>query len=107
MRHLEGESGEQAFLLVADHFSNMLYGMAAGSKAPPLAWMNRFLTKLTPGNEKGKYVTMDQGGEMSKNSEVRKLFEQHKYSIHPTAHGSSHQNAPAERSIQTIGSTLF
>ena len=37
MRHLEGESGEQAFLLVADHFSDMLYRMAAGSKSPPLA----------------------------------------------------------------------
>ena len=36
LRQLEGEHGEQAFLIVADHFSGMLYGMAAGSKAPPL-----------------------------------------------------------------------
>ncbi|MCP4167411.1 MAG: DDE-type integrase/transposase/recombinase, partial [Chloroflexi bacterium] len=106
LRQLEGENGEQAFLIVADHFSGMLYGMAAGSKAPPLLWLNRLLTELTPRNEKGKYVTMDQGGEMAKNGEVRKLMGRHKYAIRPTAPGASHQNAPAERPIQTFGNAM-
>ncbi len=106
MRYFEGDNGEQAFLLVADHYSDMLFGMAAGSKAPPTTWLNRLLTELTPNNEKGKYATMDQGGEMARNGEIRQLFERHKYSIRPTAPGASHQNAPAERPIQTIGNAL-
>ena len=106
MRQLTGDNNEQAFLLVADHFSDMLYGIAAGSKAPPLVWLNRLLTELTPGNERGKYVTMDQGGEMAKNGDVRKLFERHKYALRPTAPGASHQNAPAERPIQTFGNAM-
>ena len=74
VRQLEGLNGEQAFLIVADHYSDILYGMAAGSKAPPLAWMNRLLTELIPGNERGKYVTMDLGGEMARKSDVRRIL---------------------------------
>ena len=106
VRQLEGLNGEQAFLIFANHYSDILYGMAAGSKAPPLAWMNRLLTVLTPGNECGMYVTMDLGGEMLRNSDVRLMFENKKYAIRPTAPGESHQNAPAEIPIQTIGNAM-
>ena len=84
----------------------MLYGMVAGSKAPPLLWLNRLLTELTPRNEKGKYVTMDQGGEMAKNGQVHRLFGLHRYAIRPTAPVASHHNTPAERPIQTFGNAM-
>ena len=68
--------------------------------------MNRLLTEMTPGNERRKYATMDQGGEMARNSEVQSLFGKHTYAIWPTSPGSSHQNAPAKRPIQTIGNAM-
>jgi len=43
------------------------------SKALPINWLRDFLEKHAPACS-GKYVFMDQGGELYNNPEVRKLF---------------------------------
>ena len=46
MQKLTGIDGSQAYLLVSDHYSDHLWGILAGSKSPPLVWLNRLLTRI-------------------------------------------------------------
>jgi hypothetical protein len=38
---LSGCNGEKAYLIIADHFWDYLWGLAVDGKAPPLDWLNR------------------------------------------------------------------
>jgi hypothetical protein len=105
MRMLTGINGEQAYLLVADHKTDKLFGYTSDSKAPPIEWINKLLTKYSPAME-GKYACMDLGSELGRSNEVLNLLEKHGYEIRPTAPEASYQNAPAERPHQTIGNML-
>jgi len=51
----------------------MKHGDTRVSKALPINWLRNFLEKHAPACS-GKYVFMDQGGELYNNPEVRKLF---------------------------------
>ena len=57
IQKLTGVDVSKAYLLASDHFNDHLWGIAAGSKSPPLAWINRLLTRILP-DVQGKYVTM-------------------------------------------------
>ena len=54
----------------------------------------------------GKYVYMDQGGELLNNPEVKNLLTKSGYTIHPTGTDASCQNVPAKRGHQTITDTV-
>jgi hypothetical protein len=43
-----GWNGETAYLIIADHFSDCLWGLAADGKSPPLAWLNRWYAQYAP-----------------------------------------------------------
>jgi len=60
-------------MLATDHFSRMKHGNTRVSKASPINWLRDFIQKHAPACP-GKYVFMDQGGELYNNPEVRKLF---------------------------------
>lgn len=45
---------------------------------------------------------MDQGGELFKNPNVRKIFEKRGFKINPTIMDESHQNGPVEQSHCTV-----
>jgi len=68
-----GLNRETSWILVTDHFSRMKHGNTRVSKASPIDWLRDFLEKHAPACS-GKYVFMDQGGELYNNPEVCKLF---------------------------------
>ena len=85
----------------------MLFGEPFCSKAPPLDFLNRWLAKYgLPLDVSGKYVRMDQGGELGRCPEVVQLFEAAGYTVELTAPDSSHQNGPSEHPHCTIGDAL-
>ena len=75
------------------------------SKASPLAWLRSFLTKHAPDCE-GKYVFLDQGGELYRNPKVVALFEEFGYTVRPTGADSSNQNGPVERGHLTVANAV-
>ncbi len=105
MKLLTSDDGDQSYLLLADHAMHRLFGIATGSKRPPLKWLNQWLSRFSPeGNN--KYACMDQGGELGKSREVRIMLERFGYHIRVTAPEGSHQNSPGERPHQIIGDSL-
>jgi hypothetical protein len=102
----QGINGETAYLIVADHCMDVLWGIATDGKAPPIVWLNRWFAQYTPSAAPFYYAALDEGGEMAKNPDVLRLLERHGYGVRPTAPDSSFQNAPGERPHQDIGTSL-
>jgi len=98
-------NGETSWILVTDHFSRMKHGDTWVSKASPINWLRDFLVKHAPVCS-GKYVFMDQGGELYNNPEVRKLFTWFGYEIRPTSDDVSNQNAPVERGHLVVANAI-
>jgi hypothetical protein len=90
-----GLNGETCWILVTDHFSCMKHGECHQSKASPLNWLEKFLKQYSPDCH-GKYVHMDQGGELYRNPQVCKLFQDYGYEICPSGADASNQNGPVE-----------
>ena len=108
LKQLVGLNGETCYLLIADHFSGMLFGEVFRSKAPPLDYLRSFLTRHAPDPRScpDLYVRFDLGGELGQSLAVVQLFESFHYVVEPTARDSSNSNAPAERPHRTIGDAL-
>jgi len=100
-----GLNGETSWILVTNHFSRMKHGNTRVSEASPINWLRNFLEKHAPACS-GKYVFMDQGGELHNKPEVRKLFTQFGYEIRPTGAAVSNQNAPVERGQLVVANTI-
>jgi hypothetical protein len=101
-----GLNGETAYLLLADHKMDMLFGIATVGKSPPLAWLNRWLDQYRPSQVAFRYACMEGGGELANNGDIQKLLAHNAYAIFPTAPASLFQNAPGERPHQDIGASL-
>jgi hypothetical protein len=101
-----GLNGETAYLLLANHKTEKLFGIATVGKAPPLSWMNRWLTQYQPSQVPFHYACMDGGDELANNGDVQKLLAQHGYILRPTAPASYFQNDPGKRPHQDIGAGL-
>jgi hypothetical protein len=101
-----GWNGETSYLIIADHFSDYLWGLDADGKALPLAWLNRWFAQYAPTAAKFRYCFMDQGGELANNKDIQALLAYHRYTPHPTGGDASWQNAPGERPHLTIGYQL-
>ena len=76
-----GLHGERAWILIKDHFSWYLFGTSLKSKGSPLNWLCNHLSFYNPGvgTNCGRYVHMDQGGELYKNPRVQIFFEQQSF----------------------------
>ena len=61
-----GLNGETSWILLTDHFTRMKHGDTRVSKASPIHWLRHFLEQHAP-NCPGKYVFLDQGGELYHN----------------------------------------
>jgi len=70
-----GIHGETYYLLVYDHVTERLDGACQQSKAPPIAWLKKWLTKNVKDDVKDQCVFMDQGGELHRSKAIRDLFE--------------------------------
>ena len=81
--------------------------MCRQSKAPPIAWLRRWLTKHVDASVKDRYVFMDQGGELYKSKAIRDLFEKEfDYEIRPTGMAAHHQNGLVERANQSVDKAI-
>ncbi|KAG7341208.1 hypothetical protein IV203_023159 [Nitzschia inconspicua] len=83
-----GLNGETCWILVTDHFTRVVFGDTRISKASPIEWLLSFLRQYSPQCQ-GKYVYLDQGGELYANPAVRAFFEQFGYAIRPTGADAS------------------
>ena len=101
----EGINGETAWIVVSDHFTGIKHGDTRISKTAPLHWLEHFFSQYNP-KCKGKYVYLDQGGELFNNPDVRNLFATYKYEILPTGTDASHQNGPVERAHRTLANSM-
>ena len=54
----------------------------------------------------GKYVYLDQGGELYRNPKVVALFKRFGYTVRPTGADSSNQNGPVERAHLTVANAI-
>jgi len=70
-----GIHGETCYLLMYDHATERLDGVCQQSKAPPVAWLKKWLTKNVKDDVKDRHVFMDQGGELYRSKVIRDLFE--------------------------------
>jgi len=107
LSQLRGLDGETCYCLLVCHYSGMLFGEPFRSKAPPIDFLNRWLAKYgLPTTVSGKYVRMDQGGELGRCPDIVSLFEAAGYNPELTAPNSSHQNGPGERPHRTIADAM-
>jgi len=98
-----GIHGETCYLLLYDHATERLDGVCQQLKAPPIAWLKKWLTKNMKDDVKDRYVFMDQGGELHRSKAIRDLFEKEfGYEIRVMGTGAHHQNGLVERANQTI-----
>ncbi|KAG7374842.1 reverse transcriptase RNA-dependent DNA polymerase [Nitzschia inconspicua] len=100
-----GLNGETCWILVTDHFIRAVFGDTRVSKASPIEWLRSFLRQHSP-QCPGKYVYLDQGGELYANPAVRALFEEFGYAVRPTGADASNQNGPVERAHLTVANAL-
>ena len=104
-RDYVGLNGETSWILISDHKTRQTYGDTRLSKGSPIEWLRQFLDDHSP-NCSDKYVYMDQGGELYRNPEVRRLFQSYGYDIKPTGAGASNQNGPVERMHLTMANGI-
>jgi hypothetical protein len=97
---------QRAYLVIAGHSTDVIWGFPWDSKIPPIDWMNRWFSQYAPRDAGHTYFCMYQGGELAHNKEVNDLVLVHRYVVSTTGGDTSHQNAPCEHPHQTIGYTL-
>ena len=100
-----GLNGETAWILVTDHFAGRKHGDTRINKASPLHWLKNFLQNHSP-NCPGKYVYLDQGGELYNNPEIVRLFKRFGYDVRPTGAEASNQNGPVERAHLSVANAI-
>eukprot|EP00957_Ditylum_brightwellii_P009278 701885-Ditylum_brightwellii.AAC.1 len=104
MKKLTSLDGSMVCTIVTDHYSDAIWTICTASKHPPIAWLNKVLSKFERKGE--RYVVLDLGGELGKHPEVRLLLQQHGYNVHPTAPDASCQNTLRECPHQIIANTI-
>jgi hypothetical protein len=99
-----GPEEEKCYLLIADHYSCMLFGCCFVQKTPPSEYLDNWLHVMHPCiiNIPDKYVRMDLGSELGLSHKVDQVFKKYSYTIECTAPNSSVMNAPVERPHQTV-----
>ena len=102
-----GVHGEMCYLLLHNHATERLDGACRQSKAPPIAWLKKSLTKNVKDDAKDRHVFMDQGGESHRSKAIRDLFEKEfGYEMRVTGTGAHHQNGLVERANQTMDKAI-
>jgi len=98
---------ETCYLLVYEHATERLDGVCRQSKAPPTAWLKKWLTKNVKDDVKDRCVFMDQGGELCRSKAIMDLFEKEfGCEIRVAGTGAHHQNGLVERANQTLDKAI-
>jgi hypothetical protein len=104
---LTGLSGGNAYCIVYDFKTEVLFGITSQVKRLSLPWLHLLLTRIAPPASVTRHIIrMDLGGETGLNPDVQEILDRHGYITQPTGAGSSSQNGMAERPHQTIANAI-
>jgi hypothetical protein len=105
-KRLIGINGGNAYCIIYNFFSELLFGATIKGKIIPLAWLHALLTRITLNDHPGRIIRLDLGGETGKKPEFTGLFLKHQYILQPTGSRASSQNGSVECPHSTIGVTI-
>jgi hypothetical protein len=104
---LTGLNGGNAYCIVYDFKTEVLFGITSQGKRISLPWLHLLLTRIAPPDSVSRHIIrMDLGGETGLNPDVQELLDRHGYITQPTGAGSSSQNGMAEHPHQTIANAI-
>jgi hypothetical protein len=104
---LTGLNGGNAYCIVYDFKTEVLFGVTSQGKRLSLPWLHLLLTRIAPpASVTRRIIRMDLCGETGLNPDVQELLDRHGYITQPTGAGSSSQNGMAERPHQTIANAI-
>ena len=97
--------GFSSYLIIVDAFSRYTWVFLTSSKEPPLDILKEFLRDhgLQRGN---RTIRTDQGGELYRSLQFRKMAHLSGYKVQPTGSDDSAQNGIAERPNRTFGNMM-
>jgi hypothetical protein len=61
-KRLTGINGNNAYYVIYDFFSELVFGVTSRGKTIPLAWIHILLTRIAPRDTPGRIVRLDLGG---------------------------------------------
>jgi hypothetical protein len=105
-KRLEGINGGNAYCLIYDFKSELIFGVTMSGKTIPVTWLHLLLTRIAPRGTPGRIVRLDLGGETGKNPTLAALFVKHNYIMQPTGASASSQNGSGERPNSSIGNAI-
>jgi hypothetical protein len=76
-KRITGVNGNNAYCVIYDFFSELVFGVTSRGKTIPLAWLNILLTRIAPHNTPVRIVRLDLGGDTGKNPDIQALFLKH------------------------------
>jgi hypothetical protein len=104
---LTGINGCNAYCIVYDFLTEVIFGITLIGKLTPLTWLHILLTRIAPpASVTRRIVRMDLGGETGLNPDINALLTRHCYVTQPTGASASNQNPTAERPHQTIANAI-
>jgi hypothetical protein len=78
-KRLTGVNGNNAYCVIYDFFSELVFRVTSSGKTIPLAWLHILLTRIAPRDTLGRIVRLDLGGKTGKNPDIQALFFKHGY----------------------------
>jgi hypothetical protein len=104
---LTGINGCNAYCIVYDFLTEVIFGITLIVKLTPLTWLHTLPTRIAPpASVTRRIVRMDLGGEAGLNPDINAVLTRHDYVTQPTGAGASNQNPTAERLRQTIANAI-
>jgi hypothetical protein len=100
---LMGINCNNAYCIIYDFMSELIFGVTMRGKIIPLTWIHILLTHIAPHGTHGCIVRLDLCGETGKNPEIAAMFLKYKYIMQSTSARDSSQNGMGERPHHTIG----
>ena len=94
--------GYNSYAIIVDKATRWMWILLTKSKIPPIDFTRKILQSFGPRTYQGR-VTTDQGGELARSEEFRKMVSEENYILQPTAAYTPKQNGLAERPNRTLG----
>ena len=95
--------GYNCYLIIVDEFTRYMWIMLAKDKSPPIDFIRDFLDKHGDKNYATRAVRSDQGGELWKCNDFKKVVIESKFLLEPTGADDAAQNGIAENPNKTLG----
>ena len=94
--------GFNSYAIIVDKATRWMWILLTKSKVPPIDFTRKILQSFGPRSYQGR-ITTDQGGELARSEDFRKMIAEEDYILQPTAAYTPEQNGLAERPNRTLG----